>query len=1072
MSPSARVLAAHRHLAAGDEDHATKPNGIGYNRADTYIGHDLSALDTIAGEDLLFAWHLAETYTKQLERSGIILPAYREIADELGIELTEDQYEEKRARLNTERRDRRRADAEAERKTAREKAQKQAKAGRIEIDTKSGCICTTTEYDAAIVAKMRAVQGRRWLGGDVNTFPLAAYEQVRAILPDAEIVGEPPAVTAPAPSANAPSTPPPPPSGYIKAMRGTLHISFGGYFEAKINLLKEAIPYKDREWDGANYEWKVASKHLSTVLELFPELDRDESIAAESARLDAARLAAEQQARAEAEAKRRHTLELRATLGDLATLSLAGRTLYEHQRTGVETMLAWERIILADDMGLGKTTTSLVAALAYQRLHDAHVFVVCPASLRTNWAREAAMVGVKIEVYSWAKLPQAPNAPFIVIGDECFPASTIVETDHGPMPIGSIVNDQLPVRLLSRNPQTGALEYKSIARYVKKVANGSLYNIRHEQGDFTCTGNHRIWIEGKGYVRADEIVYGDQVRVVRSTLSSAGPEDRSSFLRPLVLEYEESIAARIQGAEQRTGQTRPSSHQGLEAAGRIEAHEGEQSHALAGVPDQNGSETQRPNIFGQGRQRQAFQPAIGSNGSYWFANRSSNQDESCSRAVPVAPHALQGGPWASGDTNGNRDRRENAQDEAMEVPRPSQDGNLECSRVVSIEILERGGGRRFVESGGDDPVVYNLEVEGHHNYFANGVLVSNCHYAQNLKAQRTKNFLILSERAMAVFCLTGTPIKNGRPVNLFPLLVATRHELGKNKSKYEKHFCDAHDNGFGWDVTGAAHLDELHEKTKDVILRRLKSKCLDLPKKSRILHPCEISAEASRAYWATLDQLRADYEARLAAGQISDEGEALVILGHLRHASSQAKLETAIEMAEEVLEQGAQVVLFTVYQDTAEQLAAHFRVPVLHGGVPSTGKGDEPSPRQEMVDAFQAGTQRVFVSTIAAGGVGITLTKGTTAILVDRPWTPGDAEQAEDRIYRIGQTEPVTCYWLQAFDIDAKIDAILEAKQERIEMVLAGKRKTLRGVGHIKDVAKDLIEDVFGSKRRRQGEAA
>jgi hypothetical protein len=68
----------------------------------------------------------------------------------------------------------------------------------------------------------------------------------------------------------------------------------------------------------------------------------------------------------------------------------------------------------------------------------------------------------------------------------------------------------------------------------------------------------------------------------------------------------------------------------------------------------------------------------------------------------------------------------------MEVPRPAQDRDSQLSRVVSVEVLERrdacGDGACRV----GDPV-YDLTVEGEHNYFADGVLVSNCHKLRNIK---------------------------------------------------------------------------------------------------------------------------------------------------------------------------------------------------------------------------------------------------------------------------------------------------------------------------------------------------
>jgi len=100
----------------------------------------------------------------------------------------------------------------------------------------------------------------------------------------------------------------------------------------------------------------------------------------------------------------------------------------------------------------------------------------------------------------------------------------------------------------------------------------------------------------------------------------------------------------------------------------------------------------------------------------------------------------------------------------------------------------------------------------------------------------------------------------------------------------------------------------------------------------------------------------------------------------------------------------------------------------------------------------------VFVGTIKAGGVGITLTYGQDIILMDRPWTPGDAVQAEDRLYRIGQNGTVNAWWLQHGDIDQKIDGILAEKVKRIGQVLHGEDDSLT-FDQIKAIAHDIFED-------------
>jgi len=342
------------------------------------------------------------------------------------------------------------------------------------------------------------------------------------------------------------------------------------------------------------------------------------------------------------------------------------------------------------------------------------------------------------------------------------------------------------------------------------------------------------------------------------------------------------------------------------------------------------------------------------------------------------------------------------------------------------------------------------------------LIVDEAHDYQNLKSKRTKAMIDLakSDNCLSVMLLTGTPIKNGRPANLFPLLVATKHSLAKNRMHYEKRYCAARPTQWSrWDVTGAANLDELHSLTKDVILRRTKAQCLDLPLKTRVMQKADLSPSAEEAYNSALRSLVASYRERLRAGLIQSGGEALVEMTQLRHAGSIAKVETAVEIALEVVEEGRQVVLFTEFEVSANSIkraleAANVSTVMLTGDTPQKDRGD-------LVDAFQSGKAKAFVGTVKAGGVGLTLTAADTVVLVDRPWTPGDAVQAEDRTHRIGQTRNVTAVWIQVNGIDEKIDAILQDKQERIDLVLDGKRKTMRGVGgSIEEVVADYLATV------------
>jgi len=167
------------------------------------------------------------------------------------------------------------------------------------------------------------------------------------------------------------------------------------------------------------------------------------------------------------------------------------------------------------------------------------------------------------------------------------------------------------------------------------------------------------------------------------------------------------------------------------------------------------------------------------------------------------------------------------------------------------------------------------------------------------------------------------------------------------------------------------------------------------------------------------------------------------------------KVPAAIEYTAELLEQGQAVVIFTEYLESAKALYKALSEIACCEILTGETKQEE---RQAIIDRFQSGTSKIFIGTIKAGGVGVTLTAANQVILVDRPWIPGDAEQAEDRCYRIGQNNTVNAYWIQLGVIDEAIDSLLAEKRDRIELVLKGKRKTLRGLSKPAELAKELLE--------------
>lgn len=68
--------------------------------------------------------------------------------------------------------------------------------------------------------------------------------------------------------------------------------------------------------------------------------------------------------------------------------------LFEHQKEGVAFLTEHKKVILADEMGLGKTRQAVVAALQLTQ----GAIVLCPASLKTNWAREILAVDANANI--------------------------------------------------------------------------------------------------------------------------------------------------------------------------------------------------------------------------------------------------------------------------------------------------------------------------------------------------------------------------------------------------------------------------------------------------------------------------------------------------------------------------------------------------------------------------------------------------------------------------------------------------------------------------------------------------
>jgi len=150
-----------------------------------------------------------------------------------------------------------------------------------------------------------------------------------------------------------------------------------------------------------------------------------------------------------------------------------------------------------------------------------------------------------------------------------------------------------------------------------------------------------------------------------------------------------------------------------------------------------------------------------------------------------------------------------------------------------------------------------------------------------------------------------------------------------------------------------------------------------------------------------------------------------------------SKLDAAMDLIGENREQ---IVVFSQSKQVIHLLKARLD----RAGITSFAlTGDAPQAARDMaVQEFQAGRIQVFLSTIKAGGVGITLTAASTCLFLDLAWSPSANKQAEDRLHRLGQKNAVRIIVLAARDtIDPDRNDKISLKWEWIKGILNPKQK-------------------------------
>ena len=334
------------------------------------------------------------------------------------------------------------------------------------------------------------------------------------------------------------------------------------------------------------------------------------------------------------------------------------------------------------------------------------------------------------------------------------------------------------------------------------------------------------------------------------------------------------------------------------------------------------------------------------------------------------------------------------------------------------------------------------------------VILDESHMCKDRRAKRTVACKELIKRAPIRLLLTGTPVLN-RPMELISQL----QMLGKLEdvggfNKFVYHYCGGKKGHFGLVFNEQdAHLQELNEKLREVcMVRRLKADVLsELPEKRRVkvLVPITNDKEYTTLKQDLVEWMRgeakkeADYLGLVGERAtefirekaVTPNAEILVQLGRLREVSARGKMAAVKEWIENFLETGQKLVVFAHHREMIEGIYNAFasQAVMVYGGM-------DKDQRQDYIDAFQNDPNvRLFVGSIRAAGVGITLTAASDVAFIETGWTPADQDQAEDRLHRIGQRGSVTAwYFISPNTVDEWVYDLIKSKRGQVDMTVDG----------------------------------
>lgn len=334
-----------------------------------------------------------------------------------------------------------------------------------------------------------------------------------------------------------------------------------------------------------------------------------------------------------------------------------------------------------------------------------------------------------------------------------------------------------------------------------------------------------------------------------------------------------------------------------------------------------------------------------------------------------------------------------------------------------------------------------------------------CDEAQRIKnhsAKRTKKLLKMSEGVKHKYILTGTPILDGKGLDLFSQFkfMDNGKTFGQNFFSFRANFFYDKNSGMpqarhfpDWKMRPGAS-EAFAKAIGKSSLRVEKKDCLDLPPFVRQTVYVDLSPEQAKAYKSMYD----DYIAWVK----SKQGENVAVVANLAIVKSlrlqqivsgylmpeegpsipfekNPRLEALEELLEDiVVDQGKKVIIWAVFRENYKMIATLLeKMKLKFSSI--TGDTSDKDRKQGIDDFYNDPSCMIMIANQAAGGVGINLIPASYAIYYSKNFNLEHDLQSEARNYRGGSQihESVTRIDLVAKGtIDELVNEALSNKQK------------------------------------------